>query len=57
MNKDVVIDPKLLEGLGRQHPAVPVEHRSYLAGDTGIVKRADPPKQFHSEIALKVPNS
>lgn len=57
MSNEVVIDPKLLEGLGRQHPTVPPEHRSHLAGETGIVKRAEPPKQFHSEIALKVPGS
>lgn len=57
MSNEVVIDPKLLAGLGRQHPTVPPEHRPWQSGEAGIVKRSNPPKQFHAEIPLKVPGS
>lgn len=55
MSDDVKIDPKLLEGLGRQHPTIPPERPSYLSKSQGIVKPYEPPKHFEFGVDLKVP--
>lgn len=55
MSDEVVIDPKLLEGLGRRHPTVPEDRPSYLSKSQGIVKPYEPPKQFAYDMPLTVP--
>lgn len=55
MGNDVVIDPKLLEGLGKRHPTLPVERPSYLSKSQGIVKPNEPPKHFEFGMDLNVP--
>lgn len=57
MSNDVVIDPKLLEGLGRRHETVPPERPSYLTKSQGIIKPNEPPKHFEFGVDLKVPKN
>lgn len=53
-SKEVVIDPALLAKLGRRHPTIPPEHLPHNGG-IGIVRNANPPKQYTAEIRLKTP--
>lgn len=55
-DKEVVIDPALLAKLGRRHPAIPPEHLPHDGG-IGMVRNANPPKQYVVEIKLKPPGS
>lgn len=55
MSNEVVIDPKLLEGLGKRFPTIPEERPSYLSKSQGIVKPYEPPKHFEFGVDLKVP--
>lgn len=58
MTNETVIDPKLLEGLGKRQPTVPPERNPYNPhgdGNSGIIKSNGPPKHFEFDMSLNPP--